>query len=196
MYHIKNDKRSIQSGQWIYEALAELMKEKNYEDIKVTEIVEKAKVGRTTFYRNFDTIDDVLRMKCDETFDNLYKYIVDYYNENDFSSKTLFMKPLLRFWYLNSDIMELLLKANKLDIINYSAIKIVDAFEPLISPKSIAIKDHWDYFISLQSGIFISILSQWIKNGKDIPPDDLADLIYRQIFESFNMDLLPKNKIL
>lgn len=190
MYHIKNDKRSIQSSQWIYEALSELMNEKNYENIKVTEIVEKAKIGRTTFYRNFDSIDDVLRMKCDETFDNLYKYIVDYYNENNVSDKTLFIKPLLRFWYINSDIMELLLKANKLDIINSSAIKIVDAFEPLICPKNIAIKNHWDYFISLQSGIFISILSQWIKNGKDIPPDDLADLIVKQIIESFNISLI------
>ena len=190
MYHIKNDKRSIQSSQWIYEALAQLMSEKKYEDIKVTEIVEKAKVGRTTFYRNFDSIDDVLRMKCDETFDNLYKYILDCYSENGFSDNTLFMKPLLRFWYVNSDIMELLLKANKLDIINSSAIKIVDAFEPLICSSSIAIKNHWDYFISLQSGIFISILSQWIKNGKDIPPDDLADLIYKQIVESFNISLI------
>lgn len=189
MYHIKNDKRSIQSSQWIYNALAQLIIEKNYEDIKVTEIVEKAKIGRTTFYRNFDAIDDVLRMKCDETFDNLYKYIVDYYNDNGVSGKTLFIKPLLRFWYFNSEIMELLLKANKLDIINDSAIKIFDAFDPDIWPRSSAINNHPDYFISLQSGIFISILSQWIKNGKDIPPDDLADLIVKQIIESFNISL-------
>jgi len=189
MYHIKNDRRSIQSSQWIYESLANLMYEKNYEDIKITEIVERAKVGRTTFYRNFDSIDDVLRMKCDETFDNLYKYIVDYYNDTDISDKALFIKPLLRFWYVNSDIIDLLLKANKLDILNDSAIKIFDAFDPHLWPRSSTINNHPDYFIALQSGIFISILSQWIKRGKDIPPDDLADLILKQIIESFNINL-------
>ena len=49
----KRDKRSIQSSEWIYDALKELMYVKDYSKITVTDIVNKANIGRTTFYRYF-----------------------------------------------------------------------------------------------------------------------------------------------
>ena len=52
MYHKKNDRRSIQSSDWIYEALKTLMLDKEYSKITITDIVNKANIGRTTFYRN------------------------------------------------------------------------------------------------------------------------------------------------
>ena len=42
MYHIKKDKRSIESSNMIYEGLKTLMINKNFEDIKITEIVKEA----------------------------------------------------------------------------------------------------------------------------------------------------------
>ena len=98
MYHIKNDKRPIQSSQWIYEALKELMLEIDYSKIKITDIVNKANLGRTAFYRNFDTIDDILKMKCSEKFKEFRQYCIDYYKSDCFDDNT-FLKPFLRYWY-------------------------------------------------------------------------------------------------
>lgn len=36
----------------------------------------------------------------------------------------------------------------------------------------------------------ISILTEWIKNDKNIAPDDLADIIGYQVKESLNLNLL------
>jgi AcrR family transcriptional regulator len=193
MYHIKNDKRSIQSSQWIYTALAELMQEKNYEDITVTEIVEKAKLGRATFYRNFNCIDDVLHLKCDETFNELYKYLIEYYKTyraSNTSMMPIFLKPFLRFWYVNSSVIELLIKANRLDIINESFINMLKLFKPLLHKSHDIIWSHLDYFVAIRTGVSINILIQWIKNDKNIAPDDLADLIEKQMRESLNLNLL------
>ena len=41
-------------------ALVQLMKRKNFEDISVSEIVKIAGVGRSSFYRNFESKKDVL----------------------------------------------------------------------------------------------------------------------------------------
>ena len=193
MYHIKKDKRSTQSTQWIYEALGTLMGEKNFEDITVTEVAEKANLGRATFYRNFDFLDDVLRLKCDEAFHGLYLYLLEYY-KNEISSnkgtKTIFAKPFLRYWYLKSFIIELLMKANRVDIISESFKNMFDMFFPLLEKSQGIILKQRDYFIAIKTGMAINLLIQWIKNDKNIAPDDLADLIVDQMKESFDLNLL------
>lgn len=66
MYHISDDKCSYESSAMIYDALVTLMDEKEYSKIKINELCERAKLGRVTFYRHYDTIDDVLRKKLDD----------------------------------------------------------------------------------------------------------------------------------
>ena len=44
----------------VIKALLELMQKENFKDITITEITEKAKVSRVTFYRHFNTVDDIL----------------------------------------------------------------------------------------------------------------------------------------
>lgn len=49
-----------QSQRWIIQALLDLMEEMEYNKISVTEICRKAGLDRRTFYRNFDSKNDVL----------------------------------------------------------------------------------------------------------------------------------------
>ena len=44
----------------VIKALLELMQKENFKDITITEITEKAKVSRVTFYRHFNTVEDIL----------------------------------------------------------------------------------------------------------------------------------------
>lgn len=44
----------------IKDAVMELMAEKPYMDITVTDIVTRARVARASFYRNFNSINDVI----------------------------------------------------------------------------------------------------------------------------------------
>ena len=119
MYHIRKDKRSMESSGYLYDALASWMGEKQFEAITVTEVVTRAKLGRATFYRNFSSLDDILRWQCDEAFRGLYVYLLEYYRLNNSVADTFrvpFLKPFLRYWYIHSRIMELLIQANRLDI--------------------------------------------------------------------------------
>lgn len=47
--------------EYITEALLLMMKKKPYNDISVTVLCEKAGVTRMSFYRNFNTKEDVLK---------------------------------------------------------------------------------------------------------------------------------------
>src|SRR5574344_2018703 len=68
MYHIKNDKREISSASLICESLSMIMKKKEYKDINVSEVCAYFGVARTTFYRLFDILDDVLIYQFNKLF--------------------------------------------------------------------------------------------------------------------------------
>lgn len=189
MYQKKRDKRSIQSSEWMYKALKELMEIKNYSKITVTDITNKANLGRTTFYRNFETIDDVLEMKCIEKFKEFRQYCIDFYKLNDVEVKS-FLKPFLMYWYDNSEVIELLIKANRENIIKKYLTKEVQFFVDISSiNKDTVISSHINYFIEMRVSNSISILTEWIKNDKNIPPDELADIISTQTRESIEVNL-------
>ena len=63
-------KQREQSAKMIEEAILELMREKNYAGITVSEIVKRADISRRTFYRLYRGKDEVLRSflnkLCDE----------------------------------------------------------------------------------------------------------------------------------
>ena len=56
----KNDRRIQRTQQIIREALVELMLEKSYEKITVQNIIDRANVGRATFYNHYQDKDDLL----------------------------------------------------------------------------------------------------------------------------------------
>lgn len=192
MYHIKSDKRSLQSSQWFFEALEQLMLEKEYSQIKVVDLADKAKLGRTTFYRNFDTIDDVLSMKCDEKFLGLRNYFKEYYKSGIHPNKDFFLKPFLNYWYVNSNssILELIIKANKLDIIKVSFVNMVNYYRNLVTNTDFVFSNYSNYINEIRSSIAIGILTEWIRNDKDISPDELSDILIFRLKEPINLDLL------
>ena len=65
MYHIANDIRAKKSADLIVKGLEDCLKEKPLSQIKIMDIYNKSYVSRATFYRLFDSIDDVITYECD-----------------------------------------------------------------------------------------------------------------------------------
>ncbi len=55
----KPDRRAIRSKRLIIEALRELILEKDYKKISVSDIVKRADIGRATFYAHFEDKEDL-----------------------------------------------------------------------------------------------------------------------------------------
>lgn len=179
MYHISPDKRSYESSNMIYNALVELMKEKDYSKIKINELCEHAKLGRVTFYRHYDTIDDVLRKK----FDDMLLKFKDFYTEfkQQFPDNRGLFLPLLRFFYVHPTIIYLIFQSKQLYIINESMHEFFKAFD-----------EHYNfinnsYLVTIRVCIFVGILEKWSADGMNIPPDDLVKMI-RQDMMTILMD--------
>ncbi len=68
---LKFDRRSQRTRALLSEALVALMMEKRYDDITVRDLLDRANVGRTTFYAHFQDKDDLLQSGFGRIVDQL-----------------------------------------------------------------------------------------------------------------------------
>lgn len=67
--------QSERSKRWLEEALLQLMQQKHFSEITVTDITAKAGLSRLTFYRNFDSKEEVLLRYFDAIFQDYLRSI-------------------------------------------------------------------------------------------------------------------------
>ena len=66
------DRRQKKTREAIFNAFSELLSKKHYNQITVGEIIERADVGRATFYAHFETKDFLLKELCEELFCHIF----------------------------------------------------------------------------------------------------------------------------
>lgn len=69
------DKRSRRSRKWLKDALKDLLNEKAFDDISVTDISAKADVSRFTFYKHYENKEALLLNIVEDIFDQMYKQV-------------------------------------------------------------------------------------------------------------------------
>ena len=67
----KTDRRSLRTRQMLGEALIALLLEKRYDDITVQDILERANIGRSTFYEHYWDKEDLLTSEIERVIDVL-----------------------------------------------------------------------------------------------------------------------------
>jgi AcrR family transcriptional regulator len=71
----KQDRRRQRTRHLLSEALVELIREKGYNTITVSDIIHRANVGRSTFYAHYRDKDDLLAGELDRVIDLLDRHI-------------------------------------------------------------------------------------------------------------------------
>lgn len=112
MYHIPNDKRSYHSAALICEGFAEKLREMPYEKINITNVCAPKGIARTTFYRLFDTLDDVLLYQFDSMFE---ESIRQYENANE-----PLPQIILRIAICNQALICAILHSGRNDLFDFS----------------------------------------------------------------------------
>ncbi len=67
------DRRQKRTHRAIYDAFETLVAEGHYASITVAQIIERADIGRSTFYAHFATKDDLLDEMCVELFAHVFE---------------------------------------------------------------------------------------------------------------------------
>ena len=189
MYHVSDDKRAKISAEMIYSGLIECLKEKSIDELTVTEIAQRAGVGRATFYRNFDSPIDVLHMKCNACFEEVIGGYIDSYEKGGNTRGSLLLY-YFEYWIRHSELLEALSVVNRMDIFSECHFKHSGKITSLLRPGTNITSEEYIYFMSLRTGITIGILSAWIKTGKQKSADELVALLVKMLDESMADEVL------
>lgn len=100
-YNGKVDMRVYRSKRDLANALESLLREKNYDDILISEIVARAMVSKNTFYNNFLDKNDLLNFLFQRYADELLKNIEPFEEDKKPREENLkeIIKVMVHFFY-------------------------------------------------------------------------------------------------
>jgi AcrR family transcriptional regulator len=182
MSTFKQNPQIKRSKHFLQEAFLELLKEKPYKKITVTDVVKRAELSRTTFYAHYDYMEELI----DECLDDLLMNIID----NSFSNVTTFppspeqeriyISKLVSHWQGNHFLFRSLAEAGLEKIILAKYMEKHRLFfrekveERLpFSPS----KELIDYYLVFISSTQIGILQYWLATDMQMPVEQLVDFL-------------------
>lgn len=174
MYHIKNDKRAHKSAALISEAFITALSEKPYKEITIAEVCAPGGVARTTFYRLFDSLDDVLLYQMDQV---LEEGISEYLNaDND-------ERPYALFFFETAMRHPVLVKAavdsGRYDLFRFAAREKNDSF---VTALRLTMKDSYlKYCMSMLNAIGSSALRIWAENGCKESAEEVYEIVKQNL---------------
>lgn len=167
MYHIKKDKRCVKSADAIVAALEQLLEQKGFMEITVSDIQRASGVGRSTFYRLFDTIDDVVTLVMDKTFEE----ILCYYEHLSFKDFTVHWLETI---IASSNRLMNIMGSGRSDLIVRSFRRNLQ--NALVAEDEESLKDAYYNFAAF-AGTCTSVIATWDELGRKESIEELADII-------------------
>lgn len=199
--HNKIDRRIQRTRQALQTALIELTREKQFDDISVEEITERANVGRATFYLHYTDKEDLLLQHFSEMAEDMVQLV----SQIPFSewlppsegSETTWnadhpLLPLVMVFqhiYDHADFYEVLLKSENSsrvverirtisseNIVRFAQTKMQNDPIPVLYEVPI------EFFASFFSGALLSSLIWWLEEDMKHSPEDVARMFQKLFF--------------
>ena len=171
MYHIKSDQRSQSSAAVIVRGLQECLKNTPLKAITVTDIHRVTGISRATFYRLFDTPEDVLLYQLDQ----MTEASADIYlTQRDMSSSQLLEKTMA-LGLKNHDFLKALVVKGRHDLLfSYTErnFRKLDSYKRIF-PEDMT-KEERDYVIAHMSMSMVASLITWARNGQRETVQDIV----------------------
>ncbi|QOS39132.1 TetR/AcrR family transcriptional regulator [Treponema rectale] len=149
----------------IQEALVYLLSKKDIDDISVTEIVNKAGVSRTAYYRNYQSKEDILK----DFSMNVFNLIFSQLDREDFAKDP---KNWYRFIFTqiknNARIVKLVVKARL-----YTA----EEFLPKSDLTMLSINEQYQIF-AMESAL-VNLIQKWVEEDFVLSVEEMTELCFK-----------------
>lgn len=167
--------------QYIFEAFFKLLETMPYEKISVSTITNKAGVSRMSFYRNFNSKEDLVKESLAKTVCYLQSIIKSLETKNEYTIIKSFFETFKEYKSLLMAIAESSISKTLTDI---TIKKLKENF-----PEDTFNKTQ-KYFPVFHYAAITSVMFEWLKNGCEESPEEmsrfLCSLTSFDIYEQFN----------
>lgn len=182
------DRRQRKTRETIFNAFTELLSKKEFNQITVGEIIEKADIGRATFYAHFETKDFLLKELCEE----LFCHIFDTTNGHQSNHKhifecdapnSVFLHLFQHFQKNDNNILGLLSSQNNELFLQYFKCNLKNLVTTQLnlfdSKKSEKLPE--SFWINHISSTFVETLKWWLDNGRKESPETITEYFFSAI---------------
>lgn len=176
------DRRQKKTREAIFKAFSELLSKKHYNQITVGEIIERADVGRATFYAHFETKDFLLKELCEELFCHVFDAVEDGGEKHRHifecnAPSSVFLHLLQHLQRNDYNILILLTNENNELFLGYfkkNLNELVKSQLPTIADKKTeGIPE--SLWVNHISATFVDVIKWWIENGMRETPELLSE---------------------
>ena len=182
------DRRQRKTREAIFNAFTELLSKKNFNQITVGEIIDKADVGRATFYSHFETKDFLLKEFCEELFCHIFDTENDVNNEHKHifecdGSDSIFPHLFRHLQKNDHNILVLLSSQNNELFLRYFRTNLETLVESHFSlfeqkkNKNIPEAFWTNHVVST----FVETIRWWIDNGMNESPETITEYFFTVI---------------
>lgn len=172
MYHIANDLRAKKSAELICQGLEDCLKEKPLNKIRVIDIYNKCYVSRATFYRLFDSINDVLAYECDIIREDALKAkeAMKFKNKNE---EVLFS---INRWLKHEELIKAIIDNKLIGILYESHIRNYEKIKKLYS---LYYEDEkqFIYFVTILVSLVFASLTIYFDKNKTEPMEKVFEFV-------------------
>ena len=174
----KNDRRSQRTRQALGDAFVELMVEKGYEAVSIKDIIDRANVGRSTFYAHYRDKEELFVGQMDRLVDLLSRHASQQVSEENpfFPSLGLF-HHIQEHWKLykilawESSGINLLTRALQKSLSEQIEGSLVASGQTYEVPVPI--------LANFLSGSFLSLVKWWLDNKMIYSPEQMDEMFQK-----------------
>ncbi len=178
----KDDRRSKRTRKLIGDALVSLILEKNYDSITVRDIVERANVGRSTFYAHYYDKDDLFRSEFEELLGVLGSYSEHADQEGDQLVPSL---DLFRHIQDHHHLYKALIWGQGIDLLYKTGQDILSSSIEANLRHLHSSEDDWKVPLPILSNYmastFLALLKWWLENNMPYSPERMDELFQRLV---------------
>ncbi|MEM7119000.1 MAG: TetR/AcrR family transcriptional regulator [Chloroflexota bacterium] len=175
-----NDPRAVRTRDAMQLAFKELLREKPFQKISVTEISERAGFARHTFYNHYETKEDILNHLVDGMLDRFFS---DLDNWNFYHAKPgediQMVSSFFQAWRDNVELVDLLKKVD-IDVVLIGRLKnqftkfYYEQVTPGIPEAGAALGQ---YMISFNAYTLLGVLQPWLQDNMKYSPQIMGELV-------------------
>jgi AcrR family transcriptional regulator len=176
------NRQTTRSINMLRNAFVEILKEKPYEKIKISEISARADLARSTFYAHFETKDDLLTSYIDEIAE---AYLGGYSTPTEWTKERniIDLEKEVAFFqgWKNLNEIAVMIHDPYIEELFYRAIRNMHmkAYMEIVSPMRPDLNPCFaSYWIEFLVSTKIALLRNWVKNDMKESPDILGELLY------------------
>ncbi len=172
------DRRQRKTREAIFKAFIELLSERPYHRITVGDILERADVGRATFYAHFETKDFLLKELCEDLFDHIADTAMSVNSTPPCaygtSQDSVFLHLLRHLQQTERSILQLLSSENNEIFLQYFKTNLKKLILPLYPHSAVPTlpEEYWTNHIAAS---FVEAVRFWISHRCKESPETIAN---------------------